>query len=160
MNSNLSHLITLTWRAALQHRLSVPALPLSAVACQWIRSVWQRLVREGSRLIPGVGPLAQSSHMLKHLTWELTEAISAALQGASQLACVIPVSTCPTSSSGPTVPSKLNFASGNPGKTGCVSLDGCTVLWHRIYGQQWSAITAMKELGLDLLGLPAARPTQ
>ncbi len=52
---------------------------------------------------------------------------------------------------------QLNIAAGNPGRLGCMDVHGHTVRLDTLVGSEWSATTAMRELELDILGLPGAR---
>ena len=140
---------------ALQHRQRYPARPISPRAKEVLDLAWQRLLREGQRLSSSEVPDSLSDGFCKNTAFQLLQAISRGLEVASCIRPLIPSDAARMS--GTAVAPVLCCAAGNPGRSGCASIDGAHVLWHRLVGSPWSAATAMDRLGLHLLGLPAAR---
>ena len=140
-------------RRAVEHRQKYPAAPVDHATFGILQHTWTRLVKEGERLLNWPVPLNARHGNVLSLVDKLHKVIAAGLESAAQVRCLIP----PCSPKSELQCPNLKIGVGNPGKTGCVSVDGSSVIWSKLLGRPWSAITAMDKLGLHILGLPAAR---
>ena len=140
---------------ALQHRRRYPAQELPPASEDILSSVWQRLINEGTRLASAHVPAALLRGQLKETVVNMIHVVQTGLRVAKDMLHVLPATVRQSPAQGP--PTKLCCGTGNPGRSGCLSVDGTRILWHRILNTQWSAETAIEKLGLHILGLPAAR---
>ena len=140
--------------AALAHRRRLPPEAISAYAKARFAYAWDRLHCMGLALLSNPLPKPLNSACFKSTVEELLKGISRALHFLPKIADLIP-------SSGPVEnnhSSKLRVGSLNAGRLGCQSdIRGTTIRWESLTIGDVSASCVMKELELDILGLPAAR---
>ena len=115
--------------------------------------VWQRLLQEGQRLNNSSVTASLAPGFCQNTAFQLLQAVSRGLQVANSVLNLIPSDTAEPALGIHVV----RCAAGYPGRSGCTTVDGTSVLWHRLVESPWSAATAMEKLGLRILGLPAAR---
>ena len=51
----------------------------------------------------------------------------------------------------------LRLGCGSPGRTGCMNVQGTSVLFHQMFASETSILSAMRSLDLHAVGLPGAR---
>ena len=138
---------------AVEHRAKYPAAPVSPVTFSLLQHTWTRLIDEGLRLQSCPVPTTFLTSDFQYVVNMLHRTLARGLESAAQVRCLIPPCAPKPLPWGQT----LKIGVGNPGKTGCVSIEGSSVSWSKLIGRPWSAKTAMEKLGLHILGLPAAR---
>jgi hypothetical protein len=146
------------FHAGCLHRRGRAPEAVSGKLAEGIHMQWTSLTSEGARLSNARGPIKTMTTASASLVASLLAALTIGTSSAMQFICLLPPAVQKSGLNPNPNPVMLKVGAGNPGRLGCCSdFAGNIIKWDKLYGKPWSAITAMQQLNLDVLGLPGAR---
>ena len=128
---------------------------LSTFASKLLRWNWERLLVEVRSLLNiWRGPLAHGAlhSCLENACAEMLPAMKLGVRMCEYFMSLYAVNRGATRNV-----TKLQIGLGSPGYTGCMNIEGSTVLWKKLADQRTGVLHSMDALNLHIIGLPGAR---